>query len=64
MGIGFSKCRFSSTKRALASLVADRAVERMVDEEELENAVLGLFHLVRGGGHFRAGLDLDVAAGL
>ena len=29
-------------QRALAALVADRAVERVVDEEELEDAVLGL----------------------
>ena len=29
-------------ERALAALVADRAVERVVDEQELEHAVLGL----------------------
>jgi hypothetical protein len=29
-------------QRALAALVSDRAVERVVDEQELEDAVLGL----------------------
>ena len=35
-------------QRALAALVAHRAVERMVDEQELEHPVLGLLDLVRG----------------
>ena len=33
---------------ALAALVAHRAVERVVDEQELEHPVLGLLDLVRG----------------
>ena len=33
-------------ERALAAAVAHRAVERVVDEEELEHAVLGLLHRV------------------
>ena len=73
MAMGFSKWRFSSTKRrlaravgqrlvlqrALAALVADRAVERVVGQQELEHAVLGLLHLLRGGvdDHALAGLD-------
>ena len=36
-------------QRALAALVADRAVERMVDEDELERRVLALGGLLRGG---------------
>ena len=36
-------------QRALAALVADRAVERVVGQQELEHAVLGLLHLLRGG---------------
>ena len=32
-------------ERALPALVAHRAVERVVDEEELEHPVLGLLHL-------------------
>ena len=49
---------------ALATLVAHRAVERVVDEQELEHAVLGLLDLVGVGHHRRALLHLDVAAGL
>ena len=41
-------------ERALAALVADRAVERVVDEEELEDAVLGLL------GDRGLGVDLHV----
>ena len=37
-------------QRALAALVADRAVERMVDEEELEHALLRLARRRRDGG--------------
>jgi hypothetical protein len=33
-------------QRALAALVADRAVERVVGQQELEHAVLGLLHLL------------------
>src|SRR5207248_10549641 len=40
-------------QRALAALVADRAVERMVDEDELEARVLAL------GGHLRRVRRLD-----
>ena len=67
MGMGFSKWRFSSTNRALARavgqglvlqgalapLVAHRAVERVVDQQELEDAVLGLLDLVGVGDHLR-----------
>ena len=65
--MGFSKWRFSSEEPgvagavrerlvlqgALAALVADRAVQGMVDQEELQDAVLGLLHLVgvRDDGH-------------
>ena len=76
--MGFSKWRFSSTNRdspgpvgqglvlqgALAALVAHRAVERVVDQQELEDAVLGLLDLVGVGDHLRARLHLDEAAGL
>ncbi len=46
-------------QRALAALVADRAVERVVGQQELEHAVLGLLHLLRRGvdDHALAGLD-------
>ncbi len=46
-------------QRALAALVAHRAVERVVGQQELEHAVLGLLHLLRGGvdDHALAGLD-------
>ena len=46
-------------QRALAALVADRAVERVVGQQELEHAVLGLLDLLRGGvdDHALAGLD-------
>ena len=46
-------------QRALAALVAHRAVERVVGQQELEHAVLGLLHLLRGGvdDHAVAGLD-------
>lgn len=40
-------------QRALAALVADRAVQRVVDEQELHDAVLGLV------GHRRGELGLD-----
>src|SRR5206468_7633934 len=40
-------------QRALAALVADRAVERMVDKDELERRVLRL------GGHRRGQRGLD-----
>ena len=33
-------------QRALAALVADRAVERVVGEQQLKDAVLGLLHLL------------------
>ena len=60
IGIGFSNVRFGNSirvaagapaerqvlQRALAALVADRAVERVVDEDELERRVLRLGGLV------------------
>ena len=53
-------------QRALAALVADRAVERVVDEQQLHDAVLGLVGLgrrvLRLDLHARAGLER--AAGL
>ena len=62
IGIGFSNVRFGNVmrvlpgpvaerqvlQRALAALVADRAVERVVDEDELERRVLALGGLLRG----------------
>ncbi len=51
-------------ERALAALVAHRAVERVVDQQELEDAVLGLLDLVRVGGDLHARRDLDEAARL
>ena len=76
--MGLAKWRFSSTKRlspgpvrvgvvlqrALAALVADRAVERVVDEEELEDAVLGLLRGRRLGVDDHAVGDRDHAARL
>ena len=41
-------------QRALAALVAHRAVERVVDEQELEDAVLRLLHLLGGGDDLHA----------
>jgi hypothetical protein len=38
----------SILKRALAAAIADRAVERVVQEQELEVRDLGLVRLVRG----------------
>ena len=66
IGIGFSNVRFGNVharvagpvaerqvlQRALAALVADRAVERVVDEDELEHRLLALGGLVRGGAVF------------
>src|SRR3954469_15671075 len=51
-------------ERALAALVADRAVERVVDEQELHHRVLGLLDLVRGGDHDHAVLHRRRARGL
>ena len=62
IGIGFSNVRFGNVmrvlpgpvaerqvlQRALAALVADRAVERVVDEDELERRVLRLGGQRRG----------------
>ena len=62
-------------ERALTALVADRAVERVVDEQELDDRVLGLLHAVglrvddhavayrrrAGGLELRDALDLDEA---
>src|SRR5262249_40051865 len=39
-------------QRALAALIADRTVQRVVDKQELQHALLGLF------GHGTAGVDL------
>ena len=41
-------------QRALAALVAHRAVERVVDQQELEHPVLGLLDLVGVGDHLGA----------
>src|SRR4029079_3092215 len=38
---------------ALAALVADRAVQRMVDQQELHHAFARLLHHRRAGGDFR-----------
>ena len=76
--MGLTKWRFSSMKRVspepwverlvlqwtLAALVADRAVERVVGEQELEDAVLGLLHLLRVGDDVHAVVHLDVAGRL
>ena len=82
IGIGFSNVRFGNCharvpgavaegqvlQRALAALVADRAVERVVDEDELERRVLrvgrhlggerGLDRHALGGGERAGGLRL------
>ncbi len=59
-------------ERALAALVADRAIEGMVDEQELEDAVLGLLgdvglgvdhHVVADGQH-ATGLQRRTATGV
>ena len=41
-------------ERALAALVADGAVERVIHEQELDNRVLRMLHPVRGGHHHHA----------
>ena len=51
-------------QRALAALVADRAVERVVDEQELEDGLLRLLHPRRVRVHDHAVLDRGRAAGL
>src|SRR5262249_26866485 len=48
---------------ALAALVADRAIERMVDEQELQRALAPLLHLRRIGEHSHALGDLGGAGG-
>ena len=49
-------------ERALAALVAHGAVERVVDEEELEHPLLGLAHPVALGLDLHALADVDHAA--
>src|SRR4051794_2938526 len=51
-------------KRALAALVADRAVERVVHEQELDYRVLSLLDVVGGGVHHHPVLDRRGAGGL
>src|SRR5436190_10391266 len=41
-------------QRALAALVAHRAVERMVHQQELDDGVLRLLHAIGGGDHHHA----------
>ena len=48
---------------ALAALVADRAVERVVGQQKLEDPVLSLLDLVRVGGHGHAVADCHIARG-
>src|SRR6266496_4542335 len=49
---------------AFAALVADRAVERMVDEQELHHAVLRVPRVVGARKHFHAFADRRGASGL
>ena len=51
-------------QRALAALVAHGAVERVIDEEELEDTVLGLLDPLGRGVHRHPVLHLDEAARL
>jgi hypothetical protein len=51
-------------ERALAALVAHGAVERMVDQKELDHRVLGVAHAVRGGHDDHAVADRGRAGGL
>src|SRR5207248_2682440 len=51
-------------QRTFAALVADRAVERMVDQEELEHALLVFVHLLGGGLDHHAFGDVDGAGRL
>ena len=51
-------------ERALAALVADRAVERVVHEQELDHRVLRVLHAVRGGVHDHAVAHRRGARGL
>src|SRR5262249_6963620 len=44
-----SECQRLILERAFAAAVADRTVERVIDEEEFEDAVLGLLDDVRLG---------------
>src|SRR5262245_45960548 len=58
-GYGASGSRYEEPKRevlqlALAALVADRAVERVVDEQELHDALLGGHGLIGMGVDFHA----------
>ena len=49
---------------ALAALVAHRAVERVVGEEEFEHGLAGVVHRRRSGAHHHPGLHDDRAGGL
>src|SRR5207253_588119 len=51
-------------QRAFAALVADRAVQGVVDQEELEHAFLVFVHLVGGGLDHHAFSDVDGAGRL
>ena len=51
-------------QRALAALVADRAVERMVDEQELDHRLLGVLHALGLRVHDHPVLDRCRASGL
>ena len=51
-------------QRALATLVAYGAVERVVYKQELEDPVLGLFHLGAVGHSLHTRSDFDEAGGL
>ena len=48
-------------QQTLSRLVANRAVERMVDEEEFEHAAAGVLDLIGLGAHHHALLDLGGA---
>ena len=51
-------------QRALAALVTDRAVERVIREQEFENTILGLLDLFGVSDDVHAVVDLQVTGGL
>src|SRR5262249_26831008 len=71
MALGLDEARGAATpaegdvlQRALTALVADRAVQRMVDQQELDHSLLGGLDSLGGGVHHHPVLDRRRAASL